>query len=50
VEHYNKAVSSVETRLLTTAKKFQALDSAATGELPEVKGIETIPTLPKAEG
>ena len=49
VEHYNKAVSSVETRLLSTAKKFQALDSASAAELPEVKGIETIPALPKAE-
>ena len=47
VEHYNKAVSSVETRLLSTAKKFQALDSASAAELPEVKGIETIPALPK---
>jgi DNA recombination protein RmuC len=49
VEHYNKAVGSVESRLLVTAKKFEALDSASTGELPEVKAIEKIPTLPKAE-
>lgn len=49
VGHYNKAVSSVETRLLSTAKKFQALDSASAAELPEVKLIEKIPTLPKSE-
>lgn len=47
VEHYNKAVSSVESRLLSTAKKFQALDSASADELPEVKAIEKIPALPK---
>lgn len=49
VAHYNKAVSSVETRLLSTAKKFQALDSASSADLPEVKAIEKIPTLPKDE-
>lgn len=49
VGHYNKAVSSVETRLLSTAKKFQALDSASADELPELKAIEKIPALPKAE-
>tara|TARA_B110000093_G_scaffold76161_2_gene82975 strand:+ start:8492 stop:8641 length:150 start_codon:yes stop_codon:yes gene_type:complete len=46
----NEAVSSVETRLLSTAKKFQALDSASAAELPEVKLIEKIPALPKTEG
>ena len=49
VEHYNKAVNSVESRLMVTAKKFEALDSASAGELPEAKAIEKIPTLPKAE-
>lgn len=47
VAHYNKAVSSVETRLLSTARKFQALDCASTATVPEVKAIEKIPTLPK---
>ncbi|MEN8792107.1 MAG: DNA recombination protein RmuC [Lentimonas sp.] len=49
VGHYNKAISSVESRLLVTAKKFEALDSASAEELPEIKAIEKIPTLPKED-
>jgi DNA recombination protein RmuC len=49
VEHYNKAVNSVESRLLVTAKKFEALDSASAGALPEVKGIEIMPQLQKGD-
>lgn len=49
VGHYNKTVSSVETRLLSTAKKFQTLDSVSAPEIAEVKAIEKIPTLPKGE-
>lgn len=49
VEHYNKAVGSVESRLLVTAKKFEALDSASANALPEVKVVEKIPALPKVE-
>lgn len=47
VGHYNSAVSSVETRLLVTARKFEALDSASAGELPEIKAIEKSPVLPQ---
>ncbi len=47
VGHYNKTVSSVETRLLSTAKKFQTLDSVSTSEIAETKKIEKAPTLPK---
>jgi DNA recombination protein RmuC len=47
VGHYNSAVRSVETRLLSTAKKFQALDSASGTELPEVKSIDKVPALPQ---
>ena len=44
-----KTVSSIETRLRSTAKKFQTLGSVSTGEQSEVKPIEKIPTLPKEE-
>lgn len=49
VGHYNKAVSSVESRLFVTAKKFEALDSASAEEMSEIKAIEKIPRLPKEE-
>ncbi|MBP80286.1 MAG: DNA recombination protein RmuC [Deltaproteobacteria bacterium] len=46
---YNKAVSSMESRLLVTAKKFDALDSASPDPLPEPLLIENQPSLPKQE-
>jgi DNA recombination protein RmuC len=49
VGHYNKAVSSVETRLLSTAKKFQALESVSAEEEAEIKAIEKKPVLPKED-
>ncbi len=47
VEQYNKTVGSVETRLLSTAKKFQALESVSGEEDLEIKAIEKAPVLPK---
>jgi DNA recombination protein RmuC len=49
VSHYNKAISSAETRLLVTARKFEKLDSVHADSLPEVKAIETIPAAPRAD-
>jgi len=49
VGHYNTAIRSVETRLMVTARKFEALDSASMEALPEVNTIEKTPTLPQGE-
>jgi len=49
VAHYNRAISSVESRLLTTARKLEAKESVSTKEFPEANLIEKQPTLPKEE-
>lgn len=49
VTHYNTAIRSVETRLLVTAKKFEALDSSSSEKIPELKPIEKTPALPQTE-
>ncbi len=46
VDQYNKTIGSVETRLLSTARKFQTLKSvSAEGDL-DVKAIEKKPAVP----
>ena len=50
VTHYNKAVNSAESRLLVTARKFEALESSTEETLPDIKAVEEQPTLPKEEG
>jgi DNA recombination protein RmuC len=49
VGHYNKTVASVETRLLSTAKKFQALESVSAEEELSIKAIEKKPVLPRGD-
>jgi len=48
VSHYNTAIRSVETRLLVTAKKFEALDSSSHEKIPELSSIEKNPALPRS--
>ena len=50
VGHYNKAVNSMESRLLVTARKFEALDSASADSLPETKTIESRPSSSLEQG
>jgi DNA recombination protein RmuC len=47
VGHYNKAISSVESRLMSTAKKLEAKQSISSKDMPEPAAIEKQPSLPK---
>ncbi len=49
VGHYNAAVGSYETRVLSTARKFEDLQAAAeNATLPDLEPIERAPRLPVA--
>ena len=46
VGNYNKAMNSVDSRLMVTARKFESLESASSEQLPDIKQIEKRPNLP----
>lgn len=46
VGNYNKAMNSVDSRLMVTARKFESLESASSEHLPDINQIEKRPNLP----
>jgi DNA recombination protein RmuC len=46
IDSYNKAIRSVETRILVTARKFKDLGSATDKEISELEPVEKVATLP----
>ncbi len=43
VEKYNRAVGSLESRVMTTARRFKELGVSAKAEIPAIEPLETIP-------
>jgi hypothetical protein len=46
VDAYNKAVASLESRLLPAARRFADLDAGLAKPLPELPLVSTVPRLP----
>ncbi len=46
VGNYNKAMNSVDSRLMVTARKFESLESASSEQLPDINQIEKRTNLP----
>ena len=49
VGNYNKAMNSVDSRLMVTARKFESLESASSEQLPDINQIEKRPNLPDSD-
>ena len=43
VSSYNKAVASMESRVLVSARKFKEMGNNSSGQLDELLPIETVP-------
>jgi len=43
VESYNRAVGSLESRVLVTARRFQELGAAGSADLPVLESVEKMP-------
>ena len=43
VEAYNRAVGSVESRVLVAARRFKELGATAQGDIPELSRVEKMP-------
>lgn len=48
VDAYNKTVGSLESRVLTTARRFKELGAASGDEIPQVDVVERTPRAPQA--
>jgi len=49
VASYNKAVGSLESRLLVSARRFRELGASAQPEIPEVPQVELLPRVVQAD-
>ena len=50
VESYNRAVGSVESRVLVAARRFKELGATAQGEIPELSQVEKMPRSKPSSG